>query len=396
MKFLHTADTHIGYTQYHKKERENDFLEAFSEIVTKAIEEDVEAVIHGGDLFHSSQPGFNSLVGVLEQLNRLNENGIEFLSVLGNHDGGRGAKWVDVFEQVERARHLGKEPHVIGDVAFYGIDYMSEGKRDYYSYQFGESESKYNILVSHGGFSELTFGDWKLEDIITESNIDFESVLLGDEHEFIMDEHYGIPITYSGSTERTAIDQKEKRGYNIIRVDGSIQINHKKFSTRNFEYVSIDIDEGTTFNDVKQAFNNKQISDSVIEVTITGHSNTIPISKIEEYLTENGALHVKVNNKIEQDNGIDVINVNFVDPEQEIIDEVEKREFSQSAIELEEDVRDKTISKSNMKDRSEDFVERLIDEKPEKMVRPNSDIQLSSNENAETRNEGNLTVGDSK
>jgi len=71
IRVVHTADTHLGYRQYHKAEREDDFKQAFIGVIEYAIENDVNAVVHGGDLFHNSQPGTDPFMVAIEQLQRL-------------------------------------------------------------------------------------------------------------------------------------------------------------------------------------------------------------------------------------------------------------------------------------------------------------------------------------
>lgn len=53
VRLLHTSDTHLGYRQYHLDERRRDFAEAFAEVVSAGIQQDVDAVVHAGDLFHT-------------------------------------------------------------------------------------------------------------------------------------------------------------------------------------------------------------------------------------------------------------------------------------------------------------------------------------------------------
>ena len=64
-RVLHTGDTHIGYQQYHSPERRADFLSAFETVIDDAVEMDVDAVVHAGDLFHDRRPDLPELMGTL-------------------------------------------------------------------------------------------------------------------------------------------------------------------------------------------------------------------------------------------------------------------------------------------------------------------------------------------
>ena len=83
-RVLHTADTHLGYRQYHSPERQADFLSAFRRVVSDAIEDDVDAVVHAGDLFHDRRPGLSELLGTLDVLETLSEASIPFLRIGGS------------------------------------------------------------------------------------------------------------------------------------------------------------------------------------------------------------------------------------------------------------------------------------------------------------------------
>ena len=58
MKFLHTADIHLGKTyrtSADEAERYEDFFRMLGGIVSDAIAEQVDFVLIGGDLFHTGQ-----------------------------------------------------------------------------------------------------------------------------------------------------------------------------------------------------------------------------------------------------------------------------------------------------------------------------------------------------
>jgi DNA repair exonuclease SbcCD nuclease subunit len=49
-RILHTADTHLGYRQYHSEVRRQDFFKAFEVVIRDAVDMQVDAVVHAGDL----------------------------------------------------------------------------------------------------------------------------------------------------------------------------------------------------------------------------------------------------------------------------------------------------------------------------------------------------------
>ena len=57
MKFLHTADWHLGYRQYGMRVREEDFLRPLNQIADIAVREQVSTVVVAGDMFDNYRPG---------------------------------------------------------------------------------------------------------------------------------------------------------------------------------------------------------------------------------------------------------------------------------------------------------------------------------------------------
>ena len=97
MRFLHTADWHIG-----KKLHGYDLLKnqeaAMTEILAIAKKEAVDAIIIAGDLYDRSVPGIESVELLNQQFIQINlEAGLPILAVSGNHDSATrlatGAPW---------------------------------------------------------------------------------------------------------------------------------------------------------------------------------------------------------------------------------------------------------------------------------------------------------------
>lgn len=89
VKFLHFSDTHIpGYktpTEF-RKIREEESIKKFNFVIDKAIEENVDFVIHSGDLFDSSSVSNQVLIEVAKALDKLRRENIPFYAIKGNHD----------------------------------------------------------------------------------------------------------------------------------------------------------------------------------------------------------------------------------------------------------------------------------------------------------------------
>lgn len=83
---MHIADCHLGYWQYHLKDRFNDFARAFHAAVGIAIDEQVDFVLLAGDLFEKRSIDALTLNQAIYGLEKLKRAGIPCLAVEGNHE----------------------------------------------------------------------------------------------------------------------------------------------------------------------------------------------------------------------------------------------------------------------------------------------------------------------
>ncbi len=96
MRFLHTADWHIGKT-LRGRDRTDEYAAALDEVARVAIESKVDAILVGGDVFDSATPPVEAERLVYEFLARLVPERIPVLVIAGNHDHPR---------RLEALRHL--------------------------------------------------------------------------------------------------------------------------------------------------------------------------------------------------------------------------------------------------------------------------------------------------
>ena len=168
IRILHTADTHLGYRQYHSEVRRQDFFNAFSNVVDDALEMQVDAVVHAGDLFDSRNPTLEDLLDAINIISRLKAAGIPFLSIVGNHESKQNTQWLDLFEGMGIACRLGKKPCMVGDAAIYGIDSVPKSKIPIFDYSDFEVPEKLpeggkNLLVMHQIMQPFPYGEWSCD-----------------------------------------------------------------------------------------------------------------------------------------------------------------------------------------------------------------------------------------
>jgi len=364
-RVIHTGDTHIGYQQYHVPERRQDFLAAFRTVVRDAIDDDVAAVVHAGDLFHDRRPTLSDIMGTLDVLEELAAADIPFLAVVGNHEAKRDAQWLDLYASLGLATRLGDSPTVVRNTAFYGLDFVPRSKRDALDYEFTAHDADHAALVTHGLFQPFDHGDWDAEEVLTESPVDFDALLLGDNHKPGKQEVADAWVTYCGSTERASASEREDRGYNIVTFDGETRITRRGLDTREFVFVNLDLDSGEGIERVRSRVGQHDLTDAVVIVTIDGDGDPIAPASIEEYAIERGALVARVTDHRELATDERETSISFADPDDAVAERVRDLGLSGAARDIDETVRASKVADANVTETVESRVRELVEESPE-------------------------------
>ncbi len=122
MKLLHTADIHLGITNYGRIDpatglntRLLDFRRSFDAMVERALDEAVDAFLFAGDAYRTADPTPTQQKMFAECLRPLAEAGIPLVMIIGNHDHpvtfGK-ASALDIFGYLDGTVHLYRRPSV--------------------------------------------------------------------------------------------------------------------------------------------------------------------------------------------------------------------------------------------------------------------------------------------
>jgi DNA repair protein SbcD/Mre11 len=87
VKFLHTADWHVGKV-LKGRDRLDEQRAVLAEIATVAEQNQVDAVLIAGDVYDAAAPSAKAQQLVIQTLLRLRRTGAEVLVIAGNHDNG--------------------------------------------------------------------------------------------------------------------------------------------------------------------------------------------------------------------------------------------------------------------------------------------------------------------
>jgi DNA repair exonuclease SbcCD nuclease subunit len=361
-------------------------MRAFERVIEDAVAEDVDAVIHAGDLFHDRRPELQDLLGTISALRTLDDADIPFLAIVGNHESTRGGQWLDLFERLGLATRLGAEPEVVGDVAVYGLDHVPKSQRADLEYEFADHDAAFAALVAHGLFKPFPHGDWDAETVLTEATVDVDAMLLGDNHAHDTATVAGAWVTYCGSTERASASEREARGYNLIEFDAGaesadsdhdpeadddsdtppagVDIRRRSLDdvTREFAFVSVDLAPGEGIDRVREQLRQHDLADAVAIVELTGEGEPITPAEIESFALDRGALIARVTDRREEPAVETEHAVSFADPDEAVRERVDEMGLSSAARNLDETIRASKTADSNVRDRVRDRVEELLDD----------------------------------
>ncbi len=259
---MHIADTHLGSVQYNIPEREQDFYDTFREAMEIARINEVDFVIHAGDLFDSPRPSNRALRVVEEEMIELLEKKIPLYAISGDHDRPRikdnpshilydlfGMKMlgIDEFESTSFKKD-GEEIFIggLGNMKMYRKDYLIE------QYNVAASRArgtKKSVFISHQGISPMFLpeqSEAREEDL----PVNYSYMAFGHVHQFKKKQVGNSMFSYSGSTEVKSTNEisgleKMGKGVNIVEIQNdSVLLDRKKLNRVRQQYeISGTVDE---------------------------------------------------------------------------------------------------------------------------------------------------------
>ena len=229
-RVLLVADTHLGLDEI--------FFSRFRRALEPALRGEVDAVVHGGDVFYRSKIPPALVQKAFEPLAAVGARGVPVLVVPGNHE--RSHIPYPLFA-VHRNVFVFDRPRtfVIGGVAFSGFPYARDVRA-----RFGgilretrhhESNAATRLLCFHHavegakvGTPEFVFTDGP--DVIRGSELPagFAAILSGHIHRGqrlsrgLDGTPFAAPVFYPGSVERTSMAERyETKGYLVLHLRGA-------------------------------------------------------------------------------------------------------------------------------------------------------------------------------
>lgn len=220
-KIALVSDVHLGTRQYGLKERYEDFLVAFDDVGRSAIEQKVDAVVIGGDLFDSPRPDGRAVRHAQEVIRKIDNAGIEVFGIDGNHDLADeywlkviGVKNLIPFE----ATDVGESGVTISGISYKnGRDLIEEIQ------SMIDAGVKTDILTMHFALAEMNGGGsadtgvQELSPLLDKLGV--KAVLMGHVHIPDCRKWNGVLYVNPGSTEMKSVNEPQEKYYYILDTD---------------------------------------------------------------------------------------------------------------------------------------------------------------------------------
>ena len=274
MRFLHTADIHLGKTyrtSADATERYEDFFCMLGGIVSDAIAEQVDFVLIGGDLFHTGQILPRTFARTIETLQPLKDAGIPCIAVEGNHDWIHrrdSISWMEALSQMGYIRLLrpsrtedcgyrfepfnpetGSGGHIeINGFNIYGLGYIGTQAGNHVARICEAVTTENNLLLFHVGvwtYSPVEIGNMQPDEALPLADT-FDYVALGHGHKpYIIATPEGRNYAFNpGAPERVNFgEEKYDKGYYLVSVaEGKYHHEHRPTSPRPMLVATITMD----------------------------------------------------------------------------------------------------------------------------------------------------------
>ena len=288
------SDSHIGASRYSLPWFNDELKLAFEDLLEKAKDLDVDAILFCGDLFDSPVVNSADVVYVIRQLNRIN---IPFVSIVGNHDLQTSKPLDDspvsivneACPNMSILHNANISLHMNG-VNFIGISYIPPNRfqniskdtsvlEPYYDYV---DSTTINIALIHQDMSLLEYAKYIPNTLTLKDLEPFNFTFAGHYHMRVESDRY----LYVGSTYPLSFKQAEelKGGY-LVTIDnnGKVTYDFVEVTKTNHKLKDVTIDFDSFANDILDSL----IDDGydVIRLTFKLKESQVPIaSKVAKEL----------------------------------------------------------------------------------------------------------------
>ncbi|MCC3143949.1 DNA repair exonuclease [Halanaerobium sp. Z-7514] len=276
IKFIHTADIHLGRPLSYGGNPDEELLEIFTQadkkslerLVNIAIREKVDFIVISGDLYDREARSVNSSRFFLELCQKLDKENIFVYIISGNHDPAGRKK--EPFELPENVHFFSSEEVEIKEfkknnqvkARILGQSYRQKFEsRSMYNFFTPPDKSVFNLALLHTALK----ADSRRYVPVTKSELlskeDIHYWALGHIHQYQEINKVNPVLAYSGTIQGRDINEDGIKGCLLLEVDQDMKIKKEfiKLAPIVFKNITIDISEKDELKNIshlkKQVFN---------------------------------------------------------------------------------------------------------------------------------------------
>lgn len=287
LKILHTSDIHIGTPFGWLGERASDsrkqIKKTFENIVSLAIEKEVNVLIITGDIFDSPFPSEINKLFYRDLLFKLSDNGIKTVILPGNHDrleDGSVFTHNELYQNDPNIFIFDSEEKKSIPIDEFEVTFFANTTTHQKSKLsplkglkeiIEESNSKIKIVMAHGsvemGFDSSNYPISK-EDI---NSLGVNYLALGDWHSYLDVSTSNQKAIYAGSPELVEWNQTNSGYVVFVEIDeGKTKTERIKIGKRNFETLDIDLETVNSLDTFQKNIKSKAGMDNILIVNLKG------------------------------------------------------------------------------------------------------------------------------
>ncbi|MBN2033443.1 MAG: metallophosphoesterase [Deltaproteobacteria bacterium] len=241
MKFIHTADTHLGFEliktappdEAGRKRRAQSVFDNFVAAVEHTLAVEADLFIHSGDLFNKYYIVREKLDALISPFDALSKAGVPAVIIPGNHE--RSEFPFDLFHGLRGIYVLDRPKSLLLSLNGYsvgiaGFPFIKDHVKSSFlnalnATEYAGQRSDFNILVTHQTFDEALVGPVGFRfkagrpDTVSRDTVplDFEYIAAGHIHRYQVLPHPlkpGLSFVYPGSVQRMSFaEMDEEKGF---------------------------------------------------------------------------------------------------------------------------------------------------------------------------------------
>lgn len=325
VKFIHTADVHLGreFDQFDERgeERREDIRLTFRRIASLAVEKGIDLFLISGDLFNSPNPSKKDLEFIFETFRMLSDNNVVIFIIPGNHDYYiPNGIWDREFNS------LGENLHIFTSPKFETID-LEHFKVSVVGCAYNRHQSNFrllekpelkisqqnSILLFHGSYEypnqEYQDQPFSLEEL---KRLPFNYIALGHYHR-----HMGIfseekkACFYPGVPEGLNLDERNAGERHVILGEisdqGEVNITIEEVQRKIIEILSIDCTHFQGKGALEMKIREHAGDNKILKLNLTGKPTMDILDTIDELQERfSGYFYLLKINKNRLDTPIDI------------------------------------------------------------------------------------------